>query len=308
MEKKVATAGRTAEDRDAPALQPRRVALVTGATSGIGKATAAALAKQGYHVVITARNAAKGEAVRQEIGAAEVLLVDLSSQISIRQAASSFLAKHGQLHVLVNCAGVFRKERHETADGLEETFATNYLAYFLLTNLLVPALKAGARAASADAAGSSANTPAAPSRVVNVSSKYGNTRIDFDDLQTAKGKYSYFRSTPKTMLARVLFTQEMAERLKGSGVTVNTLHPGLVKDTQLLSDTGGFFRWLTNALGKPAAVGADTVVWLATAPEAAGVTGKMFEKRKEIKTPGQGSDAAARKRLWDESAKLTKLA
>ena len=99
-----------------------KVALVTGATSGIGKATAAALAKQGYRVVITARNAAKGEAVRKEIGAAEVLLVDLSSQISIRQAASTFLAKHDELHVLVNSAGVFRKECEASADAGFEGF------------------------------------------------------------------------------------------------------------------------------------------------------------------------------------------
>ena len=274
-----------------------KVALVTGATSGIGKATAIGLAKQGAQVTIVARDRAKGEASAREIMAAapgapqvQVLQCDLSSQASIRKAAAEFLARHDRLHVLVNAAGVFRKSRNVTADGLEETFATNHLAYFLLTNLLVDALKKGA-----------------PSRVVNVSSKYGGAKVDFDDLQTEK-KYSYLKSTPKTMVARVLFTQEMAERLKGTGVVVNALHPGLVANTQLLNDTGGFFRWLTNAIGKTPEVGADTAVWLATAPETASVTGKMFEKRKEIPTPGQGSDPAARKRLWDESVKLTKLA
>lgn len=272
-----------------------KTALVTGAASGIGRAIATGLARDGYHVVLVTRNAKRGEEaiahIRGQVPQAslEVLTCDLSSQASIRQAASQFLATHRALHVLVNSAGVFRKERHVTADGLEETFATNYLAYFLLTNLLVPALKNGA-----------------PSRVVNVSSKYGNTKLDFDDLQTAK-KYSYLRSTPKTMLARVLFTQEMAERLRGTGITVNTLHPGLVKDTALLADVGGFFRWLTNAMGKPAEVGAETALWLATSSEVDGVSGKMFEKRKEIKTPGQGSDAAARRRLWEESVRLTKL-
>ncbi len=274
-----------------------KVALVTGATSGIGKATAIGLAKEGAAITILVRSKERGAAAAREIAAAapgappvSLLECDLSSQASIRRAAAEFLATHEKLHVLVNSAGVFRKARRVTPDGLEETFATNYLAYFLLTNLLLPALKRGA-----------------PSRVVNVSSRYGGAKVDFSDLQTEK-KYSYMRSTPKTMVARVLFTQEMAERLKGTGVVVNTLHPGLVKDTQLLNDVGGVFRWMTNAFGKSAAEGADTVVWLATAPENAAVTGKMFAKRKEIATPGQGSDLAARKRLWDESVKLTKLA
>ncbi|MEA3199320.1 MAG: hypothetical protein QOE90_748 [Thermoplasmata archaeon] len=274
-----------------------KTALVTGAASGIGKATATGLARDGYHVVLVVRNAKRGDEATRDLKAAvpgasvEVLACDLSSQASIREAASAFLQRHDKLHVLVNAAGVFRKERHVTPDGLEETFATNYMAYFLLTNLLQDALKRGA-----------------PSRVVNVSSRYGGTKLDFDDLQTAKGKYSFMRSTPRTMLARVLFTQAMAERLKGKGVTVNTLHPGLVKNTVLLNDVGGFFRWVTNMLGKPAEVGADTVLWLATSSEVEGVTGKMFANRKEIATPGMGSDPAARQRLWDESVKLAKMA
>lgn len=273
-----------------------KVAMVTGAASGIGKATATALARDGATVVLVVRNAKRGEDAVRGIRAVvpqaklEVLACDLSSQASIRSAAKEFLGRHDKLHILVNAAGVFRKTRNVTTDGLEETFATNYVAYFLLTNLLLDTLK-----------------KSAPSRIVNVSSQYGGTKLDFEDLQTAKGKYTYFRSTPKTMLARVLFTQELAERLRGTGVSVNTLHPGLVKDTVLLNDVGGFFRWLTNTLGKPAEVGADTVVWLATAPEVANTSGKMFAKRKEIKTPGQGADPAARKRLWEESVKLTNL-
>jgi NAD(P)-dependent dehydrogenase (short-subunit alcohol dehydrogenase family) len=269
-----------------------KIALVTGATSGIGKAVATGLAKEGAAVTIVARDRAKGERVAKEIGGkVEVLECDLSSQASIRSAAMMFLGRHDKLHVLVNSAGVFVKEKKTTVDGIELTFATNYLAYFLLTNQLLPALKRGA-----------------PSRVVNVSSRYGGAKIDFDDLQKAKQPYSYLKSTPQTMLARVLFTQELAERLEGTGVVANTLHPGLVANTQLLDDTGGIFRWMTNTFGGTPERGADTALWLATAPETASVTGKMFAKRKEIKTPGQGSDPAARKRLWDESAKLTKLA
>lgn len=278
-----------------------RVALVTGAASGIGHAVATGLAREGHHVVLLTRTAARGDeaarAIRAKVPDArlEVLPCDLASQASIREAASAFLQRHDRLHVLVNAAGVFHRERGVTADGLERTFATNYLAYFLLTNLLVDALKRGA-----------------PSRVVNVASRYANgpwsSKVDFDDLQTAKGKYTYMRATPPTMVARVLFTQELAERLQGTGVVVNCLHPGLVANTRLLNETGGFFRWLTNTMGGTPEQGADTALWLATAPETATVTGKMFEKRKEARTPGQGSDPAARRRLWEESARLVKLA
>lgn len=274
----------------------KKIALVTGAASGIGKATATALAQKGYYVVLLVRNEKRGREAVDAIRAAapgatlEILECDLSSQASIREAAARFNAKHGRLDVLVNAAGVFVKERNVTIDGIERTFAVNYVAYFLLTNLLLDPLK-----------------KAAPSRIVNVSSRYGGAKLDFADLQKAKGEYSYMKSTPATMLARVLFTQELAERLKGTGVVVNTLHPGLVANTRLLNDTGGFFQWLTNAIGKTPDVGADTPVWLATAPENANVTGKMFAKRKEMKTPGQGTEPAARLWLWEETEKLVKM-
>lgn len=277
-----------------------KTALVTGAASGIGKAVAKGIAEKGYHVVLVVRNAQRGEETMRDIRAAlpgaslEALTCDLSSQSSIREAASKFLAKHPKLDVLVNCAGVFMKERELSVDGIEKTFAINYLAYFLLTNLVLDALKA-----------------AAPSRIVNVSSRYGNgpwiSKVDLDDVTRDKQPFSTMKNTPPTMVARVMFTLELAERLKGSGVVVNTLHPGLVANTRLLESTGGFFRWMTNTVGGTPEKAADTAVWLATAPETANVTGKMFEKRKELATPGQPSDPAARKRLWDESAKLTKL-
>jgi NAD(P)-dependent dehydrogenase (short-subunit alcohol dehydrogenase family) len=107
------------------------------------------------------------------------------------------------------------------------------------------------------------------------------------------------------MLARVLFTQELAHRLDGSGVVVNAVHPGLVAHTGLLRDTRGPFKWFTDTVGSKPEKGADTVLWLATAPDAATMTGKLFTKRKEIRTPRQGSDPATRKRLWEESEKLT---
>jgi NAD(P)-dependent dehydrogenase (short-subunit alcohol dehydrogenase family) len=191
-----------------------------------------------------------------------------------------------------------------TPEGLELTFATNVVAYFLLTNLLLDALK---RAAGAQAAGDAGARRSSTARIVNVASRYGSTKLDFDDLQTAKGKYSYVRATPPTMLGRVLLTQEFAERLRGTGVVVNAAHPGLVKDTALLQDVGGPFRWITNTFGKSADKGADTPVWLATADEAAAVSGKLWTRRKELPTPGMGSDPEARKRLWDECARLSHL-
>lgn len=289
-----------------------RVALVTGATGGIGKAIATALARDGATVVVVGRTTVRAEEAMQDINRAvptaklEPLACDLSSQASIRAAVSEFLSRHDRLDVLVNSAGVFRKERQVTQDGLEMTFATNVLAYFLLTNLLLDALK---RAASTgDGAGSegSGRTDASPktSRVVNIASRYSNIKIDFDDLQTAKGKYSYLRSTPPTMLGRVLLTQEFAERLQGTGVVVNAVHPGLVKDTDLLQDVGGPFRWITNKFGKPADKAVATAVWLATAPEAAALTGRFWSKGKEMPTPGMGSDPEARKRFWDACSRL----
>ncbi|MEW9873551.1 SDR family NAD(P)-dependent oxidoreductase [Arthrobacter sp. HS15c] len=290
------------------------VALVTGAAGGLGNAVAAGLAREGALVVVVGRSEARAEQAMQGIRALvpgaqlEPLACDLSVQASVRSTAADFLARHDRLDVLVNAAGVFRKDRHVTADGLELTFATNVVAYFLLTNLLLDALRRGAVAGRGSTG--TANGPAAglqTSRIVNIASRYGNTKLNFDDLQTANGSYSYLRSTPPTMLARVLLTQEFAERLRGSGVVANAVHPGLVKDTALLTDVGGPFRWVTNTFGAPAEKAADTPLWLATADETADVSGKLWTKRKELPTPGMGSDPEARQRLWDACARLAGL-
>ncbi len=269
------------------------MALVTGANSGIGKAIATGLAKRGGHVTLVVRDLEKGRRTVAEIQAAapgaqlELLEIDLARQRSIREGAKAFLAKNPSLHILVNCAGVFQPEKVITEDGLESTFATNYVAYFLLTDILMPALKEGV-----------------PSRIVNLASKYGGTKIDPTDINFEKRKYTFFRAVAPTMVARVLFTQELSERLGGSGVVVNAVHPGLVAHTQLLQRTGGFFRWMTNTFGKTPEVGADTPLWLATSPQAAAVTGKLWAKRRPIKTPGQGSDPAFRKAFWAQTEKL----
>jgi NAD(P)-dependent dehydrogenase (short-subunit alcohol dehydrogenase family) len=274
-----------------------QVALVTGAASGIGQATAIGLAREGATVVLLVRNAERGEQALRDVRASvpdaklEMLECDLASQASIRNASRQFLAGHDRLDVLVNAAGVFVKEKRLTVDGIELTFATNYLAYFLLTRELLPLLRSSA-----------------PARVVNVASKYGRSKIDFDDLQKLRTPYSYLKATPQTMLARVLFTQELAGRLQGTGVVANAVHPGLVAKTRLLQDTRGPLKWVTDIFGRSPEQGADSVLWLATAPETGTVTGRMFTKRRQIPTPGQGADPVARERLWAESDKLTEPA
>ena len=263
-----------------------KLAVVTGGTSGIGKAIAEGLRREGARVILFARDVEKAKRA-----GFEAIPCDVSSQASLRRASADFLAQHPKLDVLVNCAGVFVKERETTVDGLERTFAVNYVAYFLTSNLLLPALKA-----------------AAPSRIVNVASKTQGTTVDLDDLNFEKRPYSYLKATPPTMVQRQMLTVELAERLEGTGVTVNAIHPGLVANTALLQGTGGFFRWLTNTVGGTPEKGADSALWLATSPEGATMRGKLVEKRKAIKLAPQAQDPAARKKLWDKTVELTKLA
>ncbi len=194
-----------------------KVVLVTGANSGIGRAASLALAKMGATVVMVARNKERGEAARSEIiresqnSSVDLLLADLSSLESVRQLATEFQKKYAKLHVLINNAGLFNQRRHVTMDGYEDTFATNYLAPFLLTNLQLDLLKASA-----------------PSRIINVSSVgHYNGHINFDDLNLEK-EYGGWKAYGQSKLALVLFTHELAKKLQGTSVTVNAVHPGTV--------------------------------------------------------------------------------
>jgi NAD(P)-dependent dehydrogenase (short-subunit alcohol dehydrogenase family) len=274
-----------------------KTCLVTGASTGIGRETALALAREGATVVIVSRDQTRGAealaSIKQQSGndKVELLLADLSSMAAVRKLAAEFRAKHDKLHVLVNNAGVVNTERKVTADGYEATFALNHLGYFLLTEELLDLLKASA-----------------PARIVNVSSDgHRQGHINFDDLQCEK-KFSGIRSYCQSKLANVVFTYELAKRLEGTGVTANALHPGVVA-SRFGAETSGWFSWGVRLM-RPFMItpeqGAATSVYLATSPEVAGVTGKYFAKKKARKTIAESNDPAVQKRLWEVSEQLTR--
>jgi len=239
-----------------------RICLVTGATSGIGKATATALARMSADLVLVARDPAKGQATAAGIGAAtgnahvEVLTADLSSQASIRRLAEDYRRGHDRLHVLVNNAGGTWATRHTTVDGLELTFALNHLAYFLHTNLLLDLLRASA-----------------PARIVNVTSgAQAVGDIHFDDLQFQR-RYRGQPAYNQSKLANVLFTYELARRLEGTEVTVNCAAPGVVRTNFGRDDAGPVLRLMTPLVTpfmRTPEQGADTSVYLASSPEVEG--------------------------------------
>jgi NAD(P)-dependent dehydrogenase (short-subunit alcohol dehydrogenase family) len=273
-----------------------KICLVTGATNGIGKATAQALAQMGATVVIVGRNPAKSAAVVSEIkqisgnNNVEALVADLSVMAEVQQVADQFKAKYQKLHVLVNNAGAAFGNRQVTADGFEKTFALNYLNSFLLTSLLLDILEASA-----------------PARIVNVASdSHKEAQLDFDDLQSEKGNF-VFKAYGRSKLAVVVFSYELARRLSGTGVTVNVLHPGLVH-TGFASNLGaipsaaiGFFM---RFVGLTPEQGAQTSVYLATSRDVENVSGKYWEKRKAVPSGRATYDEATWTRLWEVSDKM----
>jgi len=273
-----------------------RVCIVTGASSGIGKETAAGLTRLGATVVLACRNPRKGEAVRQEIltqtgdGEVERAALDLASLRSVRAFAADAIARHPRTHVLVNNAGIFSRSRRVTEDGLESQFQVNYLGPFLLTHLLLPALEAGA-----------------PSRIVNVSSAaHTGGRIDFADLQGER-EYSGFRAYNQSKLAQVLFTRELARRLEGTRVTANALHPGVIRTNLGRGEFPRAFDLLVRPFMKSPMKGARTPIFVASSPALDGVSGRYFAKMREVASSPASQDAAAARRLWDLSLRMAGL-
>jgi NAD(P)-dependent dehydrogenase (short-subunit alcohol dehydrogenase family) len=275
-----------------------RSVLITGGNTGLGKETAVALARAGAQVVITTRNAQNGEVARTEIRDrsgrdVDVMELDLAQLASVREFASRFGEASGSLDVLVNNAGLMLGSRRETVDGYEMTFQVNHLGPFLLTNLLRDQLVAGDDA-----------------RVVNVASAaHSSVRkgLDFDDLQATKGYRSY-AVYARSKLANILFTRELARRWDDTGITANAVHPGFVASRFGRDGDTGRLTGLVFPLLKPFALtpeqGAQTQVYVASAPELAGVTGGYWAKSAPATPSAAAQDDAAAARLWEVSERL----
>jgi NAD(P)-dependent dehydrogenase (short-subunit alcohol dehydrogenase family) len=275
----------------------RKTCIVTGANSGIGKETALGLAQMGAHVVMVCRNAEKGKAaledVRRESGSSrlDLVIADISSQVSVRALAKQIVEEYSRLDVLINNAGAVSQNRTFSVDGIEMTVAANHLGPTLLTSLLLDLLR-----------------DSAPSRIVNVSSAvHARARMDMNDLQFERGKYSWGRAYAQSKLLMNAYTFELARRLEGTGVTANCLHPGVVA-----TNLGGpdlplgwkiMFR-LLRPLFLNAKQGAQTTLYAASAPELASVSGKYFAKSKIAESSAQSRDPKLMAEVWQWTEKM----
>jgi len=273
-----------------------KVVLITGATSGIGLAAALGLSRMGMHVIVHGRNRERCDSalswIRAQGGGVEVETVaaDLSVQSGVRDLAREAIARHNRLDVLINNAGAVFLTRRLSPEGIEMTFATNHLAPFLLTHLLLPALKA---------------SPSA--RIVNVASHahYGNP-LDFDNLDLKRG---YFPLTAynRSKFANVLFTYALTRRLEGTKITANAMHPGFVATG--MGGNNGFlvrpFARLVMSMGITAEEGAQTVVYLASSPEVEGIGSRYFYLKKSVNSDRRTYDVSSQEKLWEASESLT---
>lgn len=274
-----------------------KICLVTGATAGIGEATALLLAKLGATVVGVGRNPAKIEnsirMIKGKSGNPDVtfLMADLSSQKDVRELAQQFKKQYGRLDVLVNNAGATFAERQESIDGIEMTFALNHLGYFLLTNLLLDLLE-----------------KSAPARIIVVSSSLHKMgKLDFADIPFDNG-YTRSKAYQRTKLANIAFTYELAQRLSNQSVTVNAMNPGLVA-TNVGNSAGGFTAMVKGIVDKIGGItpeeGARTIIYLASSPEVSGVSGRYFVKEKSIPSSKISYDLEFCRELWELSESLT---
>ena len=272
-----------------------KVVVITGATSGIGEVAAQRLAAMGARIVLVARNAARGQKVLTRLPSVgssaphSIYYGDLSSIFECKRVAAEIAAVEPRVDVLINNAGALFGTRHVTADNLEETFATNHMAYFVLTW----GLKANLLAA-------------APARVISTASHdHKAYSLDFDDLQATKG-YSALKAYARSKLCNILFTRELARRWSGKGVTANCLYPGFVA-TRFGDGIGGLLSSVLR-IAKIFAItpekGAETIVYLASSPDVAAISGEYFYKCRPVPPAALARDDAAANRLWIESAKL----
>jgi NAD(P)-dependent dehydrogenase (short-subunit alcohol dehydrogenase family) len=268
-----------------------RTVVVTGASSGIGAAGAVELARLGATVVPIGRDERRLAKVARQVGG-EGLRADFASLDEVRRLAGELLARHERIDVLVNNAGAWPGRRRLSADGFELTFAVNHLAPFLLTNLLLDRLR-----------------ESAPARVVTTSSvAHTGGLIDLDDLQLER-RWTGMRAYSNSKLANILFTRELAQRLDGSGVVANCFHPGVIR-TRLTRRANPLLmvgaRVAAPFLGSPK-TGAETLVWLASAPEAAELSGGYFEDCRPARQSAQSQDDELAAALWERSAEVTGL-
>ena len=258
--------------------------LVTGATDGLGKRVASALAGQGATLLLHGRNRERLQATMEEVSeqtGSEKLryyLADFSSLDAVRKLAERILSDEDRLEVLINNAGIIVQERKESEDGYELTFAVNYLSHFLLTRLLLPLLE-----------------HSAPSRIVNVASA-GQSPLDFSNLMLEQS-YDAMKAYSQSKLAQVMFTFGLAERLADTGVSVNALHPASLMDTKMVEETFGYTMSTVEE-------GAEATVHLAASSELEGVTGRYFDGKREARADGQAYDEEARQTLWELSEQL----
>ena len=269
-----------------------KIALVTGPTAGIGREIALALARQGADLVLACRDLARGRRTAGEVralpqaGEVDVMQVDTSSQRSIRDFATAFRAARPRLDVLVNNAGISQGERKTSVDGVELTFATNVLGYFLLTNELLPVLRASE-----------------PARIVTVASAFASD-LDLDDLQFERRPFDGMKVYAQTKACNRLWTWALARRLAGTRITANAMTPGFVPGTELSRDMPAEIRAMFSTRGgRTAAEGADTAVWLASSSDVDGVTGKFFADR--VERPCEFRSESDEERLWSLCTRLT---
>jgi NAD(P)-dependent dehydrogenase (short-subunit alcohol dehydrogenase family) len=276
------------------AIQGKTV-IVTGGTNGIGLITARELAREGAQVVIVSRSKEKCasvvEKIKEDTGNQniEFIAADLSVMANIRQAAYEFKKRHTRLDILINNAGAIYLKRQVSADGFELTFALNHLSYFLFTHLLLDVLK-----------------NSAPARIINVSSDaHRGARINFDDMMSEKN-YSGFDVYGKSKLANVMFTYEMAEKLAGTRITVNALHPGFVA-TGFARNNGIFLNVgmkIAHLFARKPEKGAETSIYLATSPVVEGISGKYFSDCEAVDSDPVSYDKNAQVKLWEKSLEL----